>query len=186
MQFKLALIASLAISITSAAGAALTASGRDTAIQLCNYTCTDPQDAIPLLRAYSQAATHHFYTANATEMQVALTEGYSLETQAGQIFPAEGPLTVTLYRAYQSAINDHFYTTYAPEMANAVGALGYSAEGITGYVYTKDDCSAVPLYRLYNGQNFDHFYTQDANERDNAVQRSGYTYEGIAAYVLPN
>ncbi|KAF8952081.1 hypothetical protein BDZ97DRAFT_1768877 [Flammula alnicola] len=186
MQLKLAPITSLAVIITTAAGAALTANGRDTTIQLVKRTCTDPQDAIPLLRAYSQAATDHFYTTNAAEMKVALTEGYSLETQPGQIFPAQGPITVPLYRAYAPTAEDHFYTTSAAELDNAVIALGYNAEGITGYVYTEDECSAVPLYRLYNADITDHFYTQDANERDNAVQNLGYTFEGIAEYILPN
>ncbi|KAF8800381.1 hypothetical protein BYT27DRAFT_7263024 [Phlegmacium glaucopus] len=134
------------------------------------YYCSDPQGAIPLLRAYSAAATDHFYTTDAAEMQNALAGGYSSEAAPGRIFPSQGPLTVPLYRAYQPTIKDHFYTISAPEMDNAVAQSGYNREGITGYVYPQQECSANPLYRLYNPTIYDHFYTDNSNEAFTATQ----------------
>ncbi|KDQ56735.1 hypothetical protein JAAARDRAFT_194704 [Jaapia argillacea MUCL 33604] len=141
--------------------------------------------SVPFYRAYSPAATDHFYTTNHAELQQSLTEGYSAEKPPCNVFATKHELTVPLYRLYTSSYTDHFYTTDANERDRAISQLGYTSEGIACYVYPRQECDTIPLYRTYSSSATDHFYTTSASERDRAVAELGYTNEGIAAYVLP-
>jgi hypothetical protein len=141
-----------------------------------------------LLRAWNPTIKDHFYTANAAEMNNAVSSlGYQREKSPGRVFHAAVSGTVPLYRAWNQDITDHFYTTNKAEMDKAVSSLGYKAEGITGYLYSgpRQGCSNfVPLYRTWSPSATDHFYTSNKTERDVAISRFGYQDEGITGYIF--
>jgi len=150
------------------------------------HYCQDPYDAVELLRAFSIPQTDHFYTTDASEMNIAVNNlGYSREGNAARVFTAEGGSTIPLYRIFRAADTDHFYTTNAAERASVI-AGGASDEGIAAWIYPDDSCEGtVPFYRLFSPSADDHFYTTDASERANAINNLAYSDEGIIGYVLP-
>ncbi|TBU26184.1 hypothetical protein BD311DRAFT_668097 [Dichomitus squalens] len=91
---------------------------------------------VPLLRAYFNSKTAHFYTTNATEMNAFINgaEHYISEGVAAQILPSD---------------------TQAPRPSRSFG--------VVGYVYPDQECGTVPLYWFYKDMdeaNFD-FYTTE-------------------------
>ncbi|PCH43451.1 hypothetical protein WOLCODRAFT_75032 [Wolfiporia cocos MD-104 SS10] len=152
--------------------------------------CAPPPGAVPFLRAYSPSATDHFYTTNATEMDIAVNSlGYSAEGNAGYIYNNTiGPFvvfTVALYRMYSPSRTDHYYTTSYTDREAAINGGGYNDEGIAGYVYNHSTCYNMALYEAYSSAYPDHFYTQNISEMGYAVHNLGYDGLQIGAYVLP-
>ncbi|KAF8064068.1 hypothetical protein FPV67DRAFT_1563158 [Lyophyllum atratum] len=186
MKFTLSLAAAL---ICIAQASALTVKQRDEVTSLEARTpgpaCGDPRTALPLLRAWRNDVSDHFYTTDAAEMNNAVSRlGYVAEGTTGYVFSEQQPGTVPLYRLYKQLDTDHFYTTSASERDYAVSGYKYTSEGVVGYVYADTACGGLPLYRSYNLAKADHFYTMSASERDSA-QGTGWAPEGIAAYILP-
>ncbi|TFY75350.1 hypothetical protein EWM64_g8664 [Hericium alpestre] len=145
--------------------------------------CADRKKAVLLLRALNPSAGDHFYTTNATEMDIATrTLGYVAEGNAGFIFKDHIERSVPLYRLHNLTTIDHFYTASAKER-DSVG--GYVYEGIAGYVYPEQLCGSVALLRGWSAQGTDHFYTTSDVEMENAILHVGYVSEGTTGYVLP-
>ncbi len=147
----------------------------------CGYS------TVPLLRAWSEAATDHFYTTNTTEMDAFLAKGYTSQGVAAQILPSDtqAPTAVPLFRLYSSKSSDHYYTANASNRDTVLGRGNYVSDGIAGYVYADQECGTVPLYRLYNSDILDNFFTTDEAEVFDFVDQLGYENRGITAYVNP-
>ncbi|KAJ7889284.1 hypothetical protein B0H14DRAFT_2691953 [Mycena olivaceomarginata] len=168
----------------SAASLGVGTSANDAMEARSAQTCGNPADAAPLFRAYNPTIGDHFYTTNASELQVAvISGGYTREQNAALVFTTQVLSSVPLYRLYSFAETDHLYTTSVEEMDSAI-ANGYTYEKIAAYVYPSEICGATPLYRLFNQQMWDHFYTMSVGEVDFA-ETGGYVLEGIKAYALP-
>jgi len=145
----------------------------------------DVKLTVPLLRAWKERTSNHFYTTDIDEMQkVEDEEGYNGERTPGYIFINQQPSTVPLYRLYNANSCNHFYTIDAKERDNAIANLGYKFQSIPGYVYSDGSCGGIPLYRSFHGGITDHFYTSSSVERDRAVA-GGWGYERIECYILP-
>ncbi|EJF64999.1 hypothetical protein DICSQDRAFT_167149 [Dichomitus squalens LYAD-421 SS1] len=146
---------------------------------------------VPLLRAYSNSTTAHFYTTNATEMNAFINgaDHYISEGGVAQILPSDtqAPTAIPLFRLYGAKSTDYLYTANTTQRDVVLGRGNYVSQGVVGYVYPDQECGTIPLYWLYKDMddaNFD-FYTTDQAEVDDFVNVLGYTNEGVAGYVNP-
>ena len=146
-------------------------------------TCGYP--TVPLLRAWSQAATDHFYTTNTTEMNSFLANGYTAQGIAAYILPSDtqAPNAVPLFRLYSSKSTDHYYTANASNRDTVLSRGNYVSDGIAGYVYPDQECGTVPFWRVYNHGLPDNFFTTDQAEVYDFVDQLGYEELGVTAYV---
>ena len=80
------------------------------------------------------SSTDHFYTANASERQSAIQQGYRDEGISGYIAQSKMPGTTPLFRLLGKN-GDHFYTASESERHAAI-AKGYKDEGVAGYIWT--------------------------------------------------
>ena len=156
-------------------------------------TCTDTY--APLIQAWSQRQTDHFYYTDWNEISQIIPgrkgrHGYTAEGICCIILTSPTKGAVPLYRYYRGG--DHFYTTNAKEIGTTIfrqrGSHGYISEGIAGYCYPTQKKGTVPLYRYWKASISDHFYTTNVNVIGTAKpgQRgnNGYVSEGITCYVL--
>lgn len=107
---------------------------------------------VPLHRLYKDTMKH-FYTADATEKDKAISQyGYRFENIVGYVSAVQKPGTTPLYRVYRATKgitrDDHFYTIKEDEKFGALHKYGYVDDGITCYVWTSEvKLSTVPPIR---------------------------------------
>ncbi|TDL15582.1 kinase-like protein [Rickenella mellea] len=148
--------------------------------------CCNPNNAVPLFRAWGPSQKEHFYTTSWLEMETAMAYlGYRSEGVAAYIFVTQEVSTVPFFRLRHPMAPDHFYCATTSERDKAVAENSYAFEGIAGYVHASQVCGSVPLFRMWREANVDHFYTTSVIERDKFVEDLGYIDEGIEAFVLP-
>ena len=142
---------------------------------------------VPLLRAWSQTATDHFYTTNTTEMNTFLANGYTDQGIAAYILTSDtqAPTAIPLFRLYSSKDTDHYYTVNATERDALLSNSTYVSQGVAGYVYADQECGTVPFWRLHSNKLLENFFTTDQAEVYDFVDQLGYREIGVAAYVNP-
>ncbi|KAJ7734991.1 hypothetical protein B0H16DRAFT_134628 [Mycena metata] len=97
---------------------------------------------VPFYCLHNSAVTAFLYTANQTELAIALASGYTLSFTAGYIYPTQICGSVPLYRLHFIAANsDYIYTTSVTDRENAI-AMGFTYEGVAGYVYDVLSCGS--------------------------------------------
>jgi len=130
-----------------------------------------------MFRLYNPYSGEHFYTANASEKENAIADGW-VDEGVGWTAPESGN---PVYRLYNSYAGDHHYTLNATERDELVAA-GWTYEGVGWYSAGED---GVPVYREYNPNMFscNHNYTTDKDEHDGLVA-IGWTDEEIAWYGI--
>lgn len=108
---------------------------------------------VPLYRLYKDPMKH-FYTADATEKDKAISQyGYTFENIVGYVSAVQKPGTTPLYRLYRptkgKTRDDHFYTIKEDEKFGATHKYGYADQGIACYVWTSAvKLSTAPLIRV--------------------------------------
>lgn len=141
-------------------------------------TSAAKKDTTPkkMYRLYNPNSGEHFYTADTTEHDSLVKEGWRDE---GIGWTAPGYSNTPVYRMYNSYAGDHHYTTDGAERRTLAYA-GWTYEGIGWY---SDDNKAVPLYRQYNpnASAGAHNYTTSKEENDHLVS-VGWRAEGIGWY----
>ncbi|KAJ6564180.1 hypothetical protein B0H19DRAFT_1067770 [Mycena capillaripes] len=104
--------------------------------------------AVPFFRLYNNAPFNdHIYTTDASEVNVLISEGYSLEDITGYVYNEQICGAVPLFRSYNSVLGDHMFTTSKNEHA-AFLKDGYVDQGIAAWVplagvISNDDVEAV-------------------------------------------
>jgi hypothetical protein len=107
---------------------------------------------VPLYRLYKDPMKH-YYTANATEKDKAISQsGYRFLDIVGYVSAVQKPGTTPLYRVYRATKgitrDDHLYTIKEDEKFGALHKYGYVDDGITCYVWTSAvTLSTAPLIR---------------------------------------
>jgi len=140
------------------------------------------EGTVSLYRLYSQTDQNHFYTASASERDIAIGRGYTDEGIAGYIYPSQEQGTTPLYVLYNATFKDHFYTINESDKTYALNH-GYADYGIAGYIYSTQQPDTVPFYQLWHDGRKDHFYTASEEEKNISVTSLGYTYERIEGYI---
>ncbi|KIM28133.1 hypothetical protein M408DRAFT_70389 [Serendipita vermifera MAFF 305830] len=118
---------------------------KDSAIRSSGYIPDDYSDAGRVLRTakYGAAALHrlyngsdHYYTADADERAIKLTQGYAVDNvpNAGFVFANPVAGTIPLYRSYSASAKDHFYTVDHKEHLLSFN-IGYVDDGIAGHIF---------------------------------------------------
>jgi hypothetical protein len=123
---------------------------------------TNPAMAQPFFWLYSPSYNRHFYTTSADEAKLATGQGYTLEGNAGQLYPIQATSgLIELHRYYRASDHDHLYTTNPAEVTASSGYVEEQAsEDGAGYLPNAANpasCSVI-LYRTYSQAN-GHFYT---------------------------
>ncbi len=134
-------------------------------------------DARPMYRLYMPDTHEHFYTADAYERHVLLTERGWEDEGIGWYAPLEGD---PVYRLFNPYTTDHHYTKDYNEYM-VLGSSGWEQEGIGWY---SDPNQGVPLYRLFTNQLEvgAHHYTMDAYERSQLIAGGAWEDEGVGWY----
>ncbi len=134
---------------------------------------------VSMYRLYNPNSGEHFYTGNASEMQMLSSIGWNYE---GVAWTAPETSGTPVYRLYNPNAGDHHYTTNAAEAQNLI-SLGWQDEGVGWY---SDDQQSTVLYRVYNPNATGagaHHYTTNYEEAKYLVQL-GWNDEGTAWYGL--
>jgi surface antigen len=138
----------------------------------------DDENIISMYRLYNPNSGEHFYTGNASEMQMLSSIGWNYE---GVAWTAPACSGTPVYRLYNPNAGDHHYTTDVSERDHLV-SVGWRYEGIGWYSAPN---TGVPLYRQYNPNAVagTHNYTVDKSENDHLAS-VGWREEGISWYGL--
>nr|VWO99998.1 Uncharacterized protein [Ganoderma boninense] len=182
MKLSVVAIALAAFLVQASAAPAPSGALQPATVPSCGYP------TVPLLRAWSETATDHVYTTNATEMDTKfLANGYTAQGIAAYILPADtqAPTAVPLFRLYSAKNRDHYLTANATDRDVTLNRGNYVSDGIAGYVYADGECGTVPLWRLNNHVVLDNFFTTDQAEVYDFVDQVGYNDLGAIAYVNP-
>lgn len=142
-------------------------------------TAPDDENIVSMYRLYNPNSGEHFYTGNASEMQMLSSIGWNYE---GVAWTAPKTSATPVYRLYNPNAGDHHYTTNAAEAQNLI-SLGWQDEGVGWY---SDDQQSTVLYRVYNPNATGagaHHYTTNYEEAKYLVQL-GWNDEGTAWYGL--
>jgi Repeat of unknown function (DUF5648) len=136
---------------------------------------------VPLYRADHPTTGQHLYTADRSELDYLVTNGWR-SSEIGYMAPTPRPDHVALFRVYVQN-GDHFYTTSLEER-DAVLRQGGEDEGVVGYISTSQRYGAYPLHRLVSTKTGYHFYTSNPQEAADAVRRQGFRDEGVMGYLF--
>ena len=123
----------------------------------------------------------HFWTANAGEKDILVSQGASYEGIPFYVDPPDANSGYLTYRL--SSINGHILTTNIAEK-NQLLVLGYNYEGAPFStpssrveVWAPQSNQAL-VYRLFSPISGRHFWTTSIFERD-SLMLSGFNYEGV-------
>ncbi len=135
---------------------------------------------VSMYRLYNPNSGEHFYTADSSERDGLVKEGWKNEG-VGWIAPKTSSAPV--YRLYNQYGGEHHYTTDAAERESLVAA-GWTYEKV-GWYSAGPDVPRVGLYRDYNPNAFanNHNYTVDAKEHATLAE-VGWVPEGGGWYGL--
>ncbi|KAJ7760010.1 hypothetical protein B0H16DRAFT_1688904 [Mycena metata] len=95
---------------------------------------TQEESTVPFYRLTKFAV--NFFTANTTERDIAIQQGYSLTPKdpLTYIYPTEICGAVPFYRMVNTAEQANFYTTSESERLDFLTNQGYTDLGIAGYI----------------------------------------------------
>ncbi len=122
-----------------------------------------------------QSAGRHFYTANASERDLAVSKyGYTYE---GIGFYLDDS-SAQIYRLDNTENGGYLYTSNIDDVMALANANGWAYED----VLVDKNSNPSPVYRFLNILNNRHFYTIDINEGAR-IANKGWKYETVAFYA---
>lgn len=129
-------------------------------------------------RFYIPGRQAHFFTADLSERDRLISEGYQYENVAW--FGTTSSTTTPVYRLYSFVTQKHLYTTDNNERQNLVNTGHWRDEGTSFHVSAQS--TATPVYRLYSTITKTHLLTTSEHEKNTVVNDKTFRYEGVGWY----